>query len=115
MGHSYIIGTKSEFEVRDSICEAILERLIAKIAKENVAQESLEIVTDWYEYWYSMPPGCKELEFVCPSPEIRSQIQNAMESVIQNLPPNGELLRVAKQMIAVLAEHPADSEPDGAK
>jgi hypothetical protein len=103
MGHSYILGNQLEYEVRDSICEAILERLIIKV-RESRVQEAIDLVNEWYDYWYSTPPGCKELHLVCPTPEISSLIKTELESVAQDLPIDGEHLRVAKQMITILGK-----------
>ena len=103
MGHSYIAGKQLEFEVRDSICEAILERLVTKV-RDTKVQEAIDLANEWYEYWSSMPPGCKDLQLVCPSPEINSMIKVELASVVHDLPHDGELQRVAEQIMAILEE-----------
>ena len=104
MAHSYIIGGGLEFEVRDSICEAILERLKDELVNNGSSQPALEVVKRWYDYWYTMPPGCKELTIECPSPKVRIAVINALLVVVSTLNPDGEQLRVAKQIKEILME-----------
>ncbi len=104
MGHSRIMGEQLEFEVRDSICEAILEKLLEKINDEKLNILVIKVVSEWYDHWYSMPPGCKDLKFTCLNLEIRKSIKNALEALIRELPSNGELMRVAKQIELIVTE-----------
>lgn len=101
MAHSYIIGKGLEFEVRDSICESILGRLKDQLAK-NGATPSLQVVTEWFDYWFATPPGCKELTLEPQTPEIREIILSALSVVISMLDQEGEQLRVAKQVKEIL-------------
>ena len=77
-----------EFEVRDSICEAILEKLLEKINDEKLNILVIKVVSEWYDHWYSMPPGCKDLKFTCLNLEIRTSIKNVLEALIRELPSN---------------------------
>jgi|GEM_PF-6735284 len=61
MGHSYIAGGELAFEVRDSVCEGILERWPDELARTGGSETALELVTQWYDYWFAPPPGCKDL------------------------------------------------------
>ena len=61
MGHSFITGNHSDFEVRDSVCETILRLLLEKL---HIAHnlEALKLVRRWHDDWELMPPGCKSLK-----------------------------------------------------
>lgn len=106
MAHSYISGNGLGFDVRDSLCEAILKNLRDELIAENSNAEAIEIVTKWYDYWCHFPPGCKELTFECPTLESRDAVSKALERIIPNLDPDGGLLRVAKQIEAILKNGP---------
>lgn len=102
MAHSYIVGAGLEFEVRDSICESVLERLRDELRIKGSSSTALELVTEWYDYWYSMPPGCKELMLETQVAEVQEAVANALSVVISKLDPEGEQLRVAKQIEQIL-------------
>ncbi|MGV3660082.1 MAG: hypothetical protein ACO1TE_07850 [Prosthecobacter sp.] len=91
-----------EFEVRDSSCEAVLERLKEELSHHPDDKTALALVSEWHAYWIGMPPGCKDMALKVTTAEVGESIKRALGSVILALPAEGEAARVAGRMQALL-------------
>ncbi|MGC4013533.1 MAG: hypothetical protein QM755_03290 [Luteolibacter sp.] len=103
VAHSFILGKGARFQVRDLIFEAILERLKDDLANKDAHSSSTRIATEWFNYWYETPPGCKRLTIEIPEQDVRERINEVLVAIIDTLPSGGELLIAAEQFRTILA------------
>ena len=108
MGHSYIIGNKLEFMVRDSVCEAILGDLLTQLTNSEASQSTLDLVKHWYDDWHIMPPGTKELDMKNINPDNSMEVNNALHSLMPTYTDSEGKMRVAREIEAVLNEYNPD-------
>ncbi|WP_156346068.1 hypothetical protein [Verrucomicrobium spinosum] len=59
---------------------------------------------NWYTYWYSMPPGTKDMNIECSVPEVRDAVLVALTVVVKTLDLDGEMTLVARRMMDILSE-----------
>jgi len=102
MAHSYLVCKDSEYEVRDSICEIVLERL--KVG--NWSSQLVEgLVSEWYRYWLEMPPGSKELDLNVSSISYRNEIIEMLTTeLLPTVDKNSELADVIKKMSILISK-----------
>ncbi|SHJ76845.1 hypothetical protein SAMN02745181_2557 [Rubritalea squalenifaciens DSM 18772] len=101
MGHSYIVGEGLEFQVRDAVCEFILESL--SLIDNWHSASARTMVVGWHDSWSNFPPGCKELEVCLMSRVDREEVcLKLKQDVIPSLIKGSEAEDTAWKMLKLI-------------
>lgn len=84
MGHSMLTKGDQVLFVRDSTFEVILEQTRREVldGESHPSRDAvLELVAQWYEYWWDGPPGAKRIDFSGLEDDTRSFLREVVDRV----------------------------------